>query len=127
MLLGTKLCHTSASLWVSLTLLPVVDCGGSILTPEIATCLGILVVAVFLFAWDQISAEVVALGVMLAILVTGLLPAERAFQGFGSDTVIMILGLLIMSAGLIQTGVVDMAGKRMFEFAEQVRQSSCPP
>ena len=88
-----------------------------VLTPDIAICLVILVVAVVLFAWDQVAAEVVALGVMLAIVVTGLLPPDRAFQGFGSDTVIMILGLLIMSAGLIQTGVVDMAGRRLFEFA----------
>ena len=87
------------------------------MTPDISICLVILVVAVVLFAWDQVAAEVVALGVMLAIVLTGLLPPDRAFQGFGSDTVIMILGLLIMSAGLIQTGVVDMAGRRLFEFA----------
>ncbi len=87
------------------------------MTPEIAICLTILGVAIIAFAWDRIPADVVALGVMLAIIASGLLPPDRAFAGFSSDTVLMILGLLIMSAGLIQTGVVEVVGRRVFEFA----------
>lgn len=87
------------------------------MTPEIAICLSILALAIAAFAWDRIPADVVALGVMLAIIATGLLPSDRAFAGFSSDTVLMILGLLIMSAGLIQTGVVEVVGRRVFEFA----------
>ena len=87
------------------------------MTPEIATCLAILVSAVVLFAWDRFPAEVVALGVMLAVIATRLLPPDEAFAGFGSDTVIMILGLLIMAAGLIQTGVVDIAGRFILDYA----------
>src|SRR5687767_2740292 len=87
------------------------------MTPEIAICLLILATAVVLFAWDRLPAEVIAIGVMLAVIMTGLLPPERAFQGFSSDTLMMILGLLIMSAGLIQTGVVDVAGTYVFGIA----------
>ena len=87
------------------------------MTPDIAVCLAILGVSVVLFAWDRIPADVVALGVMLAVIATGLLPADKAFAGFGSDTVMMILGLLIISAGLLQTGVVDIAGRYIFDFA----------
>ena len=87
------------------------------MTPDIAICLGILVLAVLLFAWDRVPADVIALGVMLAVIATGLLPADKAFAGFSSDTVMMILGLLIMSAGLVQTGVVDIAGRYVFDLA----------
>ncbi len=87
------------------------------MTPDIAICLAILVGAILLFAWDRVAADVIALGVMLAVILTGVLPADKAFAGFGSDTVMMILGLLIMSAGLIQTGVVEIAGRFVFEFA----------
>lgn len=87
------------------------------MTLEIALCLGILAAAVALFAWDRIPADVVALGVMLAVIATGLLPAHKAFAGFSSDTVMMILGLLVMSAGLIQTGVVGIAGRHLFNIA----------
>ncbi len=64
-----------------------------------------------LFAVEIISADVVALGLMLTLTLTGLLPAERAFAGFGSDTVIVILGLLILTAALLRTGVMDLAGR----------------
>jgi len=87
------------------------------MTPDIAICLTILGVAILLFAWDRIPADVIALGVMLAVVATGLLPPDKAFAGFSSDTVMMILGLLIMSAGLIQTGVVDITGRYVFNLA----------
>ena len=87
------------------------------MTPDVAICLTILVVAILLFAWDRIPADVIALGVMLAVVATGLLPPDKAFAGFSSDTVLMILGLLIMSAGLIQTGVVEIAGRYVFDLA----------
>jgi di/tricarboxylate transporter len=38
-------------------------------------------------------------------------PIDRAFAGFGSDTVIMILGLLILTAALMRTGVMDLTGR----------------
>lgn len=87
------------------------------MTPDIAICLTILAGAVSMFAWDRIPADVVALGVMLAVIATGLLPPDKAFAGFSSDTVMMILGLLVMSAGLIQTGVVEIAGRHIFDLA----------
>jgi di/tricarboxylate transporter len=85
------------------------------MTLEIGLCLGVLAVAIGLFAWDKIPADVVALGIMLALTVLGLLAPAQAFAGFASDTVLMILGLLIMTAGLAQTGVVDFAGRKLVE------------
>lgn len=87
------------------------------MTVEIATCLIILAVAVALFASDRIPADVVALGVLLAVIATGLVDSEKAFAGFGSDTVLMILGLLIMTAGLSQTGIVDITGRMVLRYA----------
>jgi len=60
------------------------------MTPDIAICLIMLAVAVLVFAWDRVPADVVALGVMLAVVATGLLPPGKAFAGFSSDTVMMI-------------------------------------
>ena len=87
------------------------------MTADIAICLAILGTTVLLFAWDRIPADVIALGVMLAVIATGLLPIDKAFAGFGSDTVMMIFGLLVMTAGLVQTGVVELAGRYVFDLA----------
>jgi di/tricarboxylate transporter len=83
------------------------------MTVEIMLCLAILAVAVILFSWDRIPADVVALGVLLAVVGTGLIPPEDALAGFGSGTVVMILGLFIMTAALSHTGIVDTVGKRI--------------
>ena len=81
------------------------------MTPQIAIILFIVMISVVLFWWEPVSAEVIALGVLLSLVFTGQLPVKKAFDGFGSDTVIMILGLLILTAALQRTGVVDMAGR----------------
>jgi di/tricarboxylate transporter len=81
------------------------------MTPQIATLLFILAVAMVLFAFERFSVDVIGLGVLLSLVLTGLLPVERAFEGFGSDVVIMILGLLILTAALERTGVVELTGR----------------
>ncbi len=73
----------------------------------------IIVAALVLFSIETIPADVVALGVMLALILLGIVPAETAFQGFGSDTAIMILGLLILTASLVRTGVVQILARRI--------------
>ena len=84
---------------------------------QIALLLCLLAVALALFWWERISSEVIALGLMLALAFTGLVPGDQAFAGFGSDTVIMILGLLILTAALERTGVVDLAGRAVLRHA----------
>ena len=81
------------------------------MTPEIILLLAIVGVALVLFSFEWVPADVIALGVMLSLILTGILAPEEAFAGFGSDTVLMILGLLIMTAALLRTGVVDRAGR----------------
>jgi di/tricarboxylate transporter len=72
-----------------------------------------LAAAVVLFSWDRLPADATALGILLFLILTGLLPAERAFAGFGSEVVVMMLGLLILMAALAQTGVTDMAARAL--------------
>lgn len=81
------------------------------MTPSIAVLLAVILVAGVLFSVEWVAPDVVALGVMLALVLAGVLPAEQAFAGFGSGTVMLILGLLILSAALQRTGVVDVAGR----------------
>jgi di/tricarboxylate transporter len=50
---------------------------------------------------------------MMALILTGILPAETAFSGFGSDTAMMILGLLILTAALVRTGIVQIISRRI--------------
>jgi len=82
-------------------------------TPQIGLLLLIIAAALVLFSLERISTDVIALGTLLALILTGLVPANQAFAGFGSDVVMMILGLLILTAALLRTGVVEMSGRRL--------------
>lgn len=83
------------------------------MTFEIGLMIGITALAVVLFSLERVPPDVTALGLMLLVAITGLVTPEQAFAGFGSEVVLMILGLLILTAALIQTGVVDYLGREI--------------
>src|SRR4029078_12304658 len=84
---------------------------GEEMTFEIFLLLALIGVALVFFAFEWVSTDVVGLGLLLTLVLTGLVPAEKAFAGFGSDSVIMILGLLILTAGLLKTWVMELVGR----------------
>ncbi|MDX1951154.1 MAG: SLC13 family permease [Verrucomicrobiota bacterium] len=83
------------------------------MTWEIGVLLGIVFLCLLFFSFEWVPTDVVALSVVIALVLTGLLPANKAFSGFGSDTVITILGLLILTSALLRTGVMDIAGRKI--------------
>lgn len=80
---------------------------------EITLVLGLVSLAVLLFSIERIPFEVTALLILSLLLVTRILKPEQAFAGFGSDTVVMIAGLFVLTAALLRTGVVDNIGRLM--------------
>ena len=87
------------------------------MTVEIAIVMVIVAAAAFLFAVEWFSPDVVGLSVLVTLVLTGVLESERAIAGFGSDTFALFLGLLIMSQGLLKTGVVDLFGTFLISLA----------
>lgn len=78
---------------------------------EIALVLGLMAAAVVLFALDRVPVDVVALAILAVLLVTGVLSPAAAFAGFGSDAVIAIAGLFVLSAGLRAAGALDLLAR----------------
>jgi di/tricarboxylate transporter len=67
--------------------------------------------AVLLFTFEWFPVDITALGILLVLILTGLLPAQLAFDGFGSDVFVMMFGLLILTAALYRTGATKLAGQ----------------
>jgi len=86
------------------------------MTPAIGIVLVVLLVAMVLFWTEAIPSDTTAMGVMLALVVTGTLTPREAFAGFGSDTFVMLLGLLIITAALMRTGVVEFTGRMVLRY-----------
>jgi|GEM_PF-1686377 len=81
------------------------------MTLPIILLLIILIIALVLFSFEWVPPDVTALGILVVLIVTGLVPLDQAFDGFGSDTVMLLIGLLIMTAALIRNGVVEVVGR----------------
>ena len=77
----------------------------------------LILAALVLFSIETLPADVIALGLMMALILTGILPAQIAFEGFGSDTALMILGILILTAALVRTGIVQILSRKIFQTA----------
>lgn len=66
--------------------------------------------AIVLFATEKLRVDLVALLVLLAVSVTGLVSKEDVFLGFANPAVITIWAVYIVSGGLFKTGVADRIG-----------------
>jgi len=60
------------------------------MTPDIALVLGILVVSLILFISEIIRMDLVALIVLGALAITGLVSSTEAFAGFSNSAVITV-------------------------------------
>ena len=75
----------------------------------------IIFIAIVLFALDAFPADVIGIGIMVLLVVTGILSPEEGILGFGSETAIKTLGLLLLTTALIKTGFVQMTTRRIVE------------
>lgn len=87
------------------------------MTPQIATVLILLLVALVLFATERIPVDIVSLLLVLALILTGTLTVSEALAGFGHDVVITIASLFVLTGGLVKTGIVEAIGRRLHRLA----------
>lgn len=91
---------------------------GSVPSTEIAWVCGILLLTIYLFAFEIMPVDVAAACIMALLglthliapwvgLETGLVPEAQLFRGFSSNAVISIIAVMIIGAGLDRTGVMS--------------------
>ncbi len=71
---------------------------------------GLLLVTIILFASGFLRLDIVAIMVILALMLGGLLSPKEALAGFGDPVVLLIAGLFIVGEGLFRTGVAYAVG-----------------
>ena len=67
-----------------------------------------LAMALALFVWGRWRYDVVAILALLVVAVTGIVPREQVFAGFGNPAVITVAAVLVISRSLLNAGVVDL-------------------
>ena len=81
------------------------------MTYESGLVLVILVASIVLFALELFRVDLVALMVLLALVLTGILDVGEAFSGFSNPAVITVWAIYIVSASLTHTGIADFIGR----------------
>ena len=79
---------------------------------EIAIVLGLLVVAIILFASEKFSVDIVTVGMLIVLTSIGILTPAEAFRGFGSDFIIMLASIFVVSAAMQKAGILEYIGDR---------------
>lgn len=77
---------------------------------QIVIVLGLLVVAIVLFALETISVDVITLLLLMGLVTSGILTPGEAFAGFSNDIIVILASIFIISGALQQTGIMDVAG-----------------
>ncbi len=87
------------------------------MTPQIALTLGLTLVVLALFVWNRLAVEVVGLLVMAALILTRLVTPQEGISGFANEAVVTVALMLVLSAGLLRTGAIDILGRWAAAFA----------
>ena len=66
-----------------------------------------------LFVWGRLRYDLVAVLSLLAAVLVGVVPADKAFTGFSDDIVIIVASALLVSAAVAKSGVLEAALNRV--------------
>ncbi len=84
------------------------------MTIEIILVLSLLVLAMILLATELLPIELVALLLVVVLAATGVLEADLAFQGFASETVVMLACVMVLSHRLTASGLIARFTRALF-------------
>ncbi len=77
------------------------------MTFEIGLVFSIIGVAIILFFTEKFTIDTVAIGVMVAFLLTGILDVEEGLSGFSNSATITVAAMFVVSAAIFNTGLLD--------------------
>lgn len=83
------------------------------MTADQLAVLGVTLAAFVLFVTETLAVDLVALLVMLALVLGGILTPEETLEGFSSEAMITIACMFVLSAGLIRAGALEVINRAM--------------
>ena len=81
------------------------------MTPDQATLFGLLFFVFVFLIWGRWRYDLVAFVALLVALLTGIVPKEQAFSGFGHPATVIIALVLIISRGLSNSGAIELVAR----------------
>ena len=72
--------------------------------------IGLLLIAVVIFATEKVSVDIVTLALLCVLVLSGILKVDEAFAGFSNDVIVMLGSIFVIGAAMRETGVLDALG-----------------
>ena len=96
-------------------------------TVEIAWMMGVLLLTIYLFAFEVVDVDIAAISIMVLLGLTtllaplmgleqGLVDNAHLFDGFSSNAVISIMAVMVIGAGLDKTGLMGKVAATILKF-----------
>ncbi len=87
------------------------------MNPQLGWVLLLLLLAVVLFVRNKPRMDVVALLMIVALPLTGVLTVQETLAGFSDPSVVVIAALFVIGEGLVRTGIAYQLGERLMHRA----------
>lgn len=87
------------------------------MNPQLGWVLFLLLCAVVLFVRNKPRMDVVALLMIVALPLTGVLSVQETLAGFSDPSVVVIAALFVIGEGLVRTGIAYQLGERLMQRA----------
>jgi len=94
---------------------------------DLLIVVGLLVAAVVMFARNRPRMDVVALIMMTALPITGVIGVEEALAGFSDPNIVLIATLFVIGESLVRTGVTQRLGDWLLARAGRSEIHLIPP
>ena len=89
------------------------------MTWEIVFVLVLTICAVVLFVTEKFSTDVVAILVMIALLVSGILTPAEGLAGFANTATVTVGAMFVLSAGVFRSGAVNFVARALGRLARR--------
>ncbi|PIW33024.1 MAG: hypothetical protein COW27_02105 [Nitrosopumilales archaeon CG15_BIG_FIL_POST_REV_8_21_14_020_37_12] len=86
---------------------------------QIWVVFAILIAGLILFVWQRIRYDIVAILMLLAVGLTGILSFEELFSGFSNHAIITIAAALIIAKALENSGILDKFQEHLLKFKKR--------
>jgi di/tricarboxylate transporter len=89
------------------------------MTIQIALVLGLLVIAIILFASEKFSIDVVTMGLLLVLIFSGILTPGDTYKNFSSDFMVLLASIFVLTGAMTETGMLDAIGDRLVKISSK--------
>ncbi|MEJ2154074.1 MAG: SLC13 family permease [Desulfobacteraceae bacterium] len=77
---------------------------------------GILIITIYLLISEKLPVDLTAIGIMVALMITGILKPVEAVSGFSNPAVLTVGAMFLISQAMIRTGTVGFIGKKVMDW-----------